>query len=63
MPLRGFALNPIAPNVQPKMKTGKEFPSAYAALRRDKSAGIRFHVISARQVRFPSSPSLVRRAL
>jgi hypothetical protein len=36
--------------VHPKMKTGKEFPSA----------GIRFHVISARQVRFPSSPRLVR---
>ena len=40
----------IAPIVHPKMKTGKEFPSA----------GIRFHVISARQVRFPSSPGLVR---
>jgi len=35
-----------------KMKTGKEFPSA----------GIRFHVISARRVRFPSSPRLVPRA-
>jgi hypothetical protein len=29
------------------MNTGKEFPSAYAALRRDKSAFIRFYVISA----------------
>jgi len=48
-----LALNPFAPIVHPKLKTGKEFPSAC----------IRFHVISARQVRFPSSPSLVRLAL
>jgi hypothetical protein len=40
--------------VHPKLNTGKEFPSTYTpvftALRRDKSAFIRFHVISARQV-------------
>src|SRR5208282_3746147 len=53
---------PIAPIVHSKMNTGKEFPSTFAGPRRDKSACIRFHVISARQVRFPSSPSLVRRA-
>jgi hypothetical protein len=41
---------PIAPIVHRKMNTGKEFSSAC----------IRFHVISARQVRFPSSPSIVR---
>jgi hypothetical protein len=29
---------PIAPIFHPKMNSGKEFPSAYAALRRDKSA-------------------------
>jgi hypothetical protein len=48
------------PIVHPKLKAGKEFPSVFAAFRRDKSAGIRFHVISARQVRFLSLPSLVR---
>jgi hypothetical protein len=56
-PARALETAPVAgalpPIVQPKMKTGKEFPSA----------SIRFHVISARQVRFPSSPSIVRLAL
>jgi hypothetical protein len=46
----GFGQVQFAPIVHPKMKSGKEFPSVFAALGRDKSAFIRFHVITARQV-------------
>jgi hypothetical protein len=46
----GFGQVQFASIVLPKMNSGKEFPSVFAALRRDKSACIRFHVISARQV-------------
>jgi hypothetical protein len=60
LPLHRDIQPPITPIVNPKMNTGKEFPSVSApvftalrrgkSLRRDKSACIRFHVISARQV-------------